>query len=155
MSIIDVAPWQEEYYEQLIPLVRKEDREELRLLGELYGYSWQQMLKRSIATSSYLEVLKVANVCHGVVGVREYPLERYASIWFICSSIFRNYAKSFCIVARGIIDKVSKTYPILINCVSEHSLPLISPFLLYCGFSIYETHICIGNSKWYPFMYSK
>lgn len=155
MSVIDVIPWEREYYTQLLPLVRNEDREELALLGGLYGYSWQQMLARSIATSNYCKALKIEDMCHGVIGVRTYASEDYASIWFICSPIFRNYTKSFCVVARNLITSISIEYPILINCVSEQSLPLTSPFLLYCGFIIYKSPLYIGQSRWYPFIYSR
>lgn len=155
MSVIDVVPWKGEYYTQLLPLVREEDKEELQLLGSLYGYSWQQMLARSIATSNYLEALQIEGLCHGVIGVRSYSSERYSSIWFICSPIFRKYSKSFCRIACDIINRVSREYPILINCVSEYSLPMVSPFLVYCGFIIYDTHLCIRGKKWYPFMYCR
>lgn len=155
MSVIDVAQWQGMYYAQLMPVIRREDKEELTLLGGLYGYSWQQMLARSIGTSNYLKALIIDGYCHGVVGVRSYAEEPYASIWLICSPIFRKYTISFCKVARAIIENVHDMYPILMNCVSHTSLPLVSPFLLYCGFVIYDTPIYIDGSRWYPFIYRK
>lgn len=155
MSIITVQDWHKGYYKQLLPQVRKEDKEELFLLGSLYGYSWQHMLARSILCSEYIKALIVKEECHGVVGVCPYSNKEYASIWLICSSIFKEYTQSFCRVARSIIEEVSKQYPVLCNCVSEDSLTLVSPFLVYCGFIIEKESFMISKTQWYPFTYKR
>lgn len=123
---------------RLHPLLRQEDREEVRAIGIRPRTALMQgYLNGPCFTGMYEDSL----LCmYGVV-----PEGDKGRIWMLSSTLADNYPISICRISRREVDKLRLNYSVLFNVVDERN-ELTIKWLTWLGFSFGATHI-IGKHK--------